>query len=200
MADVTFIERWLIDLATVSPPPGRDEWAQAMRAEFEALEHGRARWALGCLGASLDWRLRAHWAFLLAFVAIASCSSLIEYALSCGIILLMPWPIFKAAAYAMNWGALAVESGTFAAIRPRHWIVIGIAMALAQALTGLVEFILLFDKPISFIPHIHLMDAQIDVGIGAYLGYSLIGALLGRTLGGAFRRASIRPRAVASLT
>gem|GEM_PF-5617977 len=66
-------------------------------------------------------------------------------------------------------------------------------MALVKAMGGLVGFILTFDKPVSVIPHLHLMDAQLDVGIGAYLGYSLIGALIGRSLGGAVKRAPPKP-------
>jgi hypothetical protein len=59
MAGGSCFDRWLIDLATANPPPGREEWARAMRAEFDTLECGRAGWALGCLGATLGWRIGA---------------------------------------------------------------------------------------------------------------------------------------------
>lgn len=35
----------------------RDEWLRAMAGEWDALEHGKAWWALGCLGAAVRDRL-----------------------------------------------------------------------------------------------------------------------------------------------
>jgi len=39
----------------------RDEWVRAMAAEWDALEHGKAWWALGCLGAAIGDRLKREW-------------------------------------------------------------------------------------------------------------------------------------------
>jgi hypothetical protein len=197
MAGTALFDRWLIDLASWNPPPAREEWVRAMRAEFETLERGRTSWALGCLGASLGWRMSANWGSLLAIAAIVVVPLYLDRWVGWPLVLWLqsrlPDHAVTALAYATNWGTLAAASGVLAAVRPRLWVVIGLGMALVKALGGLVGFILAFDRPISIIPHIHLMDAQLDVGIGAYLGYSLVGALIGRSLGGAVKRASPKP-------
>ncbi|GEM_PF-1096463 len=46
----------IMALAARKTPAAREEWAQAMRAEFAALQKGRLSWALGCLATSLRWR------------------------------------------------------------------------------------------------------------------------------------------------
>jgi hypothetical protein len=39
----------------------RDDWIRAMAAEWDAVEHGKTWWALGCLGGALRDRLRREW-------------------------------------------------------------------------------------------------------------------------------------------
>jgi hypothetical protein len=197
MARESLFGRWLIDLATTNPPPSRDQWAQAMRAEFEALEGGRTGWALGCLATSVGWRLRANWRFLLAFFAVSTFFlqwiSLLFFLVICW----LPHDTVRAFGYATNWGALAVASGCFAAARPRHWPAIGIGMALVSQFSIVGWFAYFhFGQPIS-IRHLHIMDANVDVGIGAELGYSLIGAMIGQSLAGIFRREAPRFGALA---
>jgi hypothetical protein len=200
MARGTFFDRWLIDLATTNPPLGREEWARAMRAEFETLERGRTGWALGCLSASLGWRLRSNLGFLSAFVAVALCldrlSLLIVFPLVIGLHFWLPHSELGPLTYAMSGATLAIASGAFAAVRPRHWPAIGIGMTFFNQVGSLVWFFFVFGKTVS-IRRLHIMDAPIDVGIGACLGYSLIGALIGQSLAGVFRRPAFKPPASA---
>jgi hypothetical protein len=200
MARGTFFDRWLIDLATTNPPAGREEWARAMRAEFETLERGRTGWALGCLSASLGWRLRSNLGFLLAFVAVALCldqlSLLIVFPLVIGLHFWLPHSELGPLTYAMSGATLAIASGAFAAVRPRHWPAIGIGMTFFNQVGSLVWFSFFFGKTVS-IRRLHIMDAPIEVGIGACLGYSLVGALIGQSLAGVFRRPALKPPASA---
>lgn len=45
----------IMSLAVSNPPAVRGEWADAMHAEFKALEKGRLSWSLGCLVAAARW-------------------------------------------------------------------------------------------------------------------------------------------------
>jgi hypothetical protein len=65
------IARAVMSLASRVAPPSRAGWADAMRAEFEALEGGPGSlaWALGCLASTSGWRLRAEAGFLFAVAA-----------------------------------------------------------------------------------------------------------------------------------
>lgn len=56
-----FVSEAAILLARKVGGPERDEWVRAMAAEWDALEHGKTWWALGCLGASLHDRLWREW-------------------------------------------------------------------------------------------------------------------------------------------
>lgn len=46
----------------------RDDWVRAMAAEWDALDNGKTRWALGCLAASLRDRLRRERRFIAAML------------------------------------------------------------------------------------------------------------------------------------
>jgi hypothetical protein len=47
----------------------RDDWVRAMAAEWDALESGKIRWALGCLGAAAHDRVRREWRTIALMVA-----------------------------------------------------------------------------------------------------------------------------------
>lgn len=193
MADRGLFERWLMHLATANAPSGREEWVRAMHAEFEMAERGRIGWAFGCLSASLGWRLRTNWKFLTAIILISVClqdsGARLGYWLFSG----LPSEATRTMGYAFNWGSLALVCLLLAAIRPRLWMVIGLGVPLIHVVTGLGWFAFRFHMPISRLSAVHLMDAQLDVGLGAQLGYSLIGALVGRSLGDLLRQAAPSP-------
>lgn len=89
------IARWIMDRAVANPPAGREDWARAMDAEFEALEEGRICWALGCWRTMAGWRLRADWRFMLSLVAVPwlMCSPVAPLALF-GLSIVLPRPLF----------------------------------------------------------------------------------------------------------
>jgi hypothetical protein len=181
----SLFDRWLIDMATARPPVGREEWARAMRAEFETLDRGRSGWALGCFGAAIGWRLKADGTFFLAaatmLVMLIKFLPWIEF-------MLLPGDFLHATAYVWTWGPLALACMALAALRPRYWIVIGLAVPAVFDVVNLVQFLVLFHEPISDILRIHVMDAREDVGFGALIGYSLVGAMIGRGLSGSRKR------------
>jgi len=47
----------------------REEWVRAMAGEWDALDRGKTRWALGCLAAAVTDRLGREWRFLAAMLA-----------------------------------------------------------------------------------------------------------------------------------
>lgn len=60
---------WIMALAVRNPPAARAEWADAMQAEFGALEKGRLSWSLGCLVAAARWRATGEATYAAALAA-----------------------------------------------------------------------------------------------------------------------------------
>jgi len=195
MAGASFLDRCLMRLATATAPPNREEWARAMHAEFETLEHGRAGWALGCLGASLGWRIRRNCGFLAAIVLVLIGRHYLDEGLFPFVFRWIPRDVLRVVSYALSdWGQLLVICLILAAIRPRAWMIIGFGVPLVSVIVGLGWFLDYFHLPISKLGRVHIMDAQMDVGLGANIGYSLIGALIGRGLGEPLRKSRPAPR------
>ena len=92
----------------------------------------------------------------------------------------LPEGILRGGAYVWTWGPVALACMVLAACRPRHWALVGLAIPTIFAAASLVHFVLLFHTPVSALSQVHLMDAREDVGLGALVGYSLVGALIGR--------------------
>lgn len=59
----------IMDLAVRKPPADREDWAMAMRAEFDMLGEARLIWAVGCLVAATRWRARGEAAYAAALAA-----------------------------------------------------------------------------------------------------------------------------------
>jgi len=191
-----FIETLLIDLATANPPPGREAWSHAMRAEFEVLEHGRAGWALGCLGASLGWRLRADWVFVAGFLVASildfgAFHALVTFAL----LLVIPrddWMqlanLYAAINYELALAPIVFCCGALAAYRPRYWLFAGLVTPILDNLISIWFMVAYFHQPLSVLARVRIMDARFDIGFGAELGYGLVAALIGRGLSEYFGR------------
>ncbi len=60
---------WIMDRALRKPPAGREDWAQAMQAEFAALDRDRLSWAVGCLIAAARWRAAGEAAYMASLAA-----------------------------------------------------------------------------------------------------------------------------------
>jgi hypothetical protein len=61
---------WIMRQATAARPASRNQWAEAMRAEFETIEDDRAAlaWAIGCGRTAMSWKLRDQGGYALALV------------------------------------------------------------------------------------------------------------------------------------
>jgi hypothetical protein len=180
-------DEWIIGIATSTPTPGREDWARAMLAEFDALEGSRTGWALGCLGAAIGWRLKADGVYLLVFVATASSSAWLIFL-----------PFFWASHlhliphtlsfWAFGYYRVLAPAGlcvTFAAIRPRLWMLVGLTLPITFVSLGVIGAALTFH---SSIWDVRPFNAPLEIGMGAQIGYCLIGSLLGRSLGGRLAR------------
>ena len=173
---------WLIDLATANPPPGREEWAGAMRAEFEASETHHTGWALGCLGAAIGWRLRSDWLYLLVFVAVVAFSGQIMWT-----------PFFWAAKAHLiphdlvgplfQYGRFLIPAGVcmgFAGVRPRYWAPVGLVLPLVFVTQGVLQAAHDFHTSVF---DVHPFNATLEVGVAALVGYCLVAAMIGRAIG-----------------
>jgi hypothetical protein len=183
------IDEWIMDVATSAPPAGREDWARAMRAEFESLGEPRTGWALGCLGAAIEWRFKADWGYLLALglVAVFSWPAMLLPIFWAFRVHLVPpdltEPVFR---YGRFLIPMTVCLG-FAAARPRYWMLAGIGFPLTFVSVGVIEAARDFH---SSVWDVHPFNATLEVGTAAQIGYCLIGALVGRSLGSALRGAS----------
>jgi hypothetical protein len=182
MARRNSLAEWIIDLASSNPPRDREEWARAMRSEFDALEGARVGWALGCLGTAMSWRLKADWGFLLLFAATCALSSHLTL-----------YPFFWAARWRViphDWIGPAFRLYRFlaptslslalAVLRPGYWLLAGLALPLAFVASGVIECVLAFH---SSVWDVRPFNAMLEVGTAALIGYCLIGAMVGRKLG-----------------
>jgi len=69
------LPRWILRTATHNPPAPLNDWALAMRREFDELQGGELSWALGCAAAMVFARLKVErwfWAMVLATPLIMS--------------------------------------------------------------------------------------------------------------------------------
>ena len=184
------VER-IIDAATSTPPAGREEWARAMRAEFAVLEGPRVGWALGCLSVAVAWRLRADWGYLLIFALAAGVSWRVLFApLFWAFHLhLVPHhligPVFQYGRFLIPMMVCLV----FAVLRPRYWMLVGIGFPLTFVGFGVIEAAREFH---SSIWDVHPFNSTLEVGTAASVGYCLIGALIGRSLGSVLKRKPVQ--------
>jgi hypothetical protein len=179
------LDVWLIDLATTNPPPGREDWADAMRAEFDELRGGRVSWALGCLGATIGWRIQAERAFILTGVLVALI--LVEGVpwLTFYLVAVLGEPfltILRSVAYGWTWCPVVASCAILAAMRPQYWLSIGLTVVLIDEVSNWLKGALAFHQPVSTFFSGSIMDARFDVGMGALIGYALIGSLIGKAL------------------
>lgn len=190
-------DEWIIDVATSAPPAGRGDWAKAMRAEFESLKGPRTGWALGCLGAAVGWRLRADWGYLLVLALAAGFSWRVLFL-----------PFFWASQFHLvppemagpvfRYGRFLVPAMVclgFAAARPRYWILVGVGFPLTFETFGVVHAARTFH---SSVWDVHPFNATLEVGTAALVGYCLIGAMIGRSLGSAGGDTAARARNAAT--
>lgn len=178
----TPIARLLMTLATAAPPPGRADWAGAMRAEYETLQRGRLGWALGCLATMTGWRLRAEAFWLLAMIA----AVVFLETMSSQILFAMPRDLIRPIFYAYGLGVPALICAAIAAWRPDRSIATALILPLVQFGYGTAVLVFLLQAHLTRKSWV-IMDAKPEVGVGAMVGYCLLGALIGGAIGRAAR-------------
>lgn len=60
----------IMQVAMAHPPPGREQWAQAMQAEYEQLNGDKLSWAFGCWTTMFGWRMRSEALYAVIMVAV----------------------------------------------------------------------------------------------------------------------------------
>jgi hypothetical protein len=178
MAITTSLARWVMSLATRAAPAARRDFARAMGEEFAVLDSGRLAWAFGCLTTVAGWRLRADGLFLAAMITIAVALDQIMAAP----FWVLPGDLVHAIAYYYWLAFPAVAYGLLAVWRPRHAYASTLVMWLIrEALNTTFLFSMLDGAPLG--RGWHIMDAPPIVGWSALLGWSLLGAAIGKRIG-----------------
>lgn len=184
------LSRWIIRRATTNPPAGREDWARAMQAEFEAADTDRLGWALGCWRTMVGWRLRADWLFLLAIIAGPVILELTVYpSLSFISAITLPDDVFKPLFLPLSLLQLAVTAALLAAWRPRQYRQAALGVAVMPAATSTVLVMQMVRDWRVFTPDAEIMGAQPLIGCLALLAACWIGAAAGAWLGRTARQA-----------
>lgn len=116
------LARWIMDHATDNPPRGREDWAAAMRAEFETLDARRLGWALGCWRTMAGWRLQADWPFLVVLLGIALATPRLLLGEAVGLLFnAMPEDVLRVAFVPTLFALQVLPAGILAAWRPDNY-------------------------------------------------------------------------------
>ena len=184
MAITTSLARWVMNLATRAAPAARRDFTRGMGEEFEALDFeapggDRLGWALGCLTTVAGWRLRADGLFLAALAGVGLTLDQIMFLP----FLVLPGDLVHAIAYYYWLAFPAVVCGMLGAWRPGYAYAAALIVWLireAQSTAILIE--MLDGDPLG--RNWHVMDAPPIVGWSAMLGWAMLGAAIGKRLGG----------------
>ncbi|MBS0384479.1 MAG: hypothetical protein JSS00_03920 [Proteobacteria bacterium] len=175
---------WIMRSATSNPPHGREQWAQAMRAEYALIKDGKLSWALGCWTTMLGWWVSAEMIYLvvLATAIVVLMSQLLFWAW-----VWIPHDLVRLGFYPPLL-ELFPACLLIALYRPRHAYLTAFAIFL---LPNIYEYATMYTDGWFIAPHperITIHDAPQIVGLMADLGGCLSGALLGRAIRDAIRR------------
>jgi hypothetical protein len=182
------MERWIaarvMKLATSNLPNGREVWGHAMNAEFEAIQVRSLSWALGCLAASIGWRLRRDWLF---FAAVASAIVFLDYLMFLLDAYVLTWPrgapqdlLGRTVLYGYGLAYPAVACAALAAWRPGYAFMTACAIAVGREAIGAYALGVVMHAPLD--RHWVIMDGPPIVGYSAVLGWCVLGAAIGRRL------------------
>ena len=160
-------------------PRNRSSWITAIENESSERGADQLDWAWGCFVTSIDLRLREDGGFWVALLLVALFSYVSVFLLMFGIDMSLGEQVLRDIGYAIDWGPIALGSAALTIWRQKRWIVTALALPIITQTVSLVSFTLYFHTPLSQILTIHIMDARIDVGLGAEIGYAFVGALSG---------------------
>jgi hypothetical protein len=178
---------WLLRLAVRSAPRERSEWAEAMKAEFLTMKSRRLRWALGCLGVSLGWRLAKDG----LYVALV-CATL--WFLSTDPLFFL-WAETIPRAYLMiglypPLVYMMVFCCVLGAYRPQHLALTASLVVIVTSALGVYQLYVVMPAQFGdeqtgfweFLQQMTINDARLLVGVSAEFGACLGGGLVGRAI------------------
>lgn len=182
------LSRWIMRSATANPPAGREDWARAMKAEFEAMDGDRLGWAFGCWTVMAGWRLRTDALFLIALVAIPGALTLFVFPwVLFGLRLSMPYEAFKSISYGLGFSEHLLIAALLAAWRPDQPFKAALASTVVPSVLSWVLVMKMNGRELS--SEWVVYDAAPLVGYLAIFGASWIGAAFGAWLGRTARQA-----------
>jgi hypothetical protein len=173
------IARLVMDQAVTAAPPSRAIWAEAMAAEFEALDRGHLRWAMGCRLAVARWNMGRDVLFLVAAIAFAAFFEVTVRPYLWGII---PHRILYANFYLLGLGLPALSAFGFAFLFPRH---AGKAAVVMSGVPWIISAVIIYREwgANALDPQWKVLDAPQTVGYTAWFGACYVAADLGRRAG-----------------
>jgi len=182
----------VLNLARRVAPEGRAEWLNAMEAEYQALETGRLRWALGCVAVALGWRVARdglYAALLCAATWFVSRDPLFVYEAK-----LIPQELLS---FGLNpvLVHLTVICVLLGAYRPRQIVLVSFVLVTAKHLYGLYVWYVVWPREFGdemgplwpFLQRLNIMNAHFLIGVWAQLGACFTGGFIGRALAYRFR-------------
>lgn len=169
----------LMRLGSLISPKEDYHWILAIRGEASERNADQLEWAWGCFVTSLDRRLQQDGGLLVAILLTALLAYLSVFLLMFGIGMSLGEKTLNTVGYAIDWGPVALGSAVLSMWRPKKWIFIALVLPVLTEAVSLISFASYFHTPLSQIPSVHLMDARLDVGLGAEVGYAFLGALCG---------------------
>jgi hypothetical protein len=179
MTRPSVIARLLMDQAVRAAPSDRAIWAQAMAAEFEALDGGHLRWAMGCRLAVARWNIGRDVLFLVAAIAFAAFADLTLRPYLWGMI---PHRILYAIFYPLGLGLPALCAFGLAFLFPRH---AGKSAFVMFAVPTVISAVIIYREwgANAFDPRWEVFDAPQVIGYTAIFGACYVAADLGRRAG-----------------
>jgi hypothetical protein len=177
----TWIAARIMRLATSNLPSERTMWGEAMQSEFESLPNGRLSWALGCLVAALNWRVRQDWLFL----QVAGAASTLAWFGWFWPPPLMPWMSAHGLFHVALLAGPALACAGLTAWRPRCALGVALAMTCVPLAEAEFSFSVLMRQ--GFPAPFNVMNAPFVVGVSAMLAWCGLGAAAGRRLAGGLR-------------
>ena len=182
----------MLRLAAWTAPRERNDWLRAMRAEYENLDAGKLRWALGCVAVSIGWRFAKDGVYV---------------ALVCAAIWFVqtdPLFFFWARAIPHDYLMIGLYPSLaymtlicllLGAYRPHQVVMTAIVLITVSQVLGFYgmyfEMPRMFgyrQQPLwQFLQHLTIHDARPVIGMFSDFGACLVGGLMGRWLAHKFR-------------
>lgn len=182
---MTHVADWIMRAAAGGAPAARSDWAEAMRAEYAELEHGRLSWALGCWLTATGWRLRADLGYFAALgVTALALPTVITFAFVWFFVAVRSW-LPRESFYVFGMMPAILASLALGAYRPKRILTTVLVLQAADLAFTLMTFAWMgapLHSPMDVIQHLHIMDLPFLVGYSIWIVTDLAFAWLGGAL------------------